>query len=273
MMNLLKENNDPRLEKIAKPSIGGTITIEKPTEGDNVALIDDHVAFLKSTLDYAGLVENTDYTWVETATNLTITMPENTNYVGIPSRLSGKIKSYMNGDLFSDPTDIVTQKTNEGSPIFPTILLTSADSHFMVAEAIVRGLISGDAETYYQIGLERAMALWGTSVSSDFLASDMGSLTGSNEEMLEKIATQRWLTNYTNGYESWAIVRDTGYPSTAVITSDNNDIISFAGELNGEYPQRLQYGTSVYTSNANNANQAVSTQGPDKMATKLWFAN
>lgn len=273
MMNLLKENNDPRLEKIAKPSIGGTITIEKPTEGDNVALIDDHVAFLKSTLDYAGLVENTDYTWVETATNLTITMPENTNYVGIPSRLSGKIKSYMNGDLFSDPTDIVTQKTNEGSPIFPTILLTSADSHFMVAEAIVRGLISGDAETYYQIGLERAMALWGTSVSSDFLASDMGSLTGSNEEMLEKIATQRWLTNYTNGYESWAIVRDTGYPSTAVITSDNNDIISFAGELNGEYPQRLQYGTSVYTSNANNANQAVSTQGPDKMATKLWFAD
>ena len=143
----------------------------------------------------------------------------------------------------------------------------------MIAEAIVRGLISGDAETYYQIGLERAMALWGTSVSSDFLASDMGSLTGSNEEMLEKIATQRWLTNYTNGYESWAIVRDTGYPSTAVITSDNNDIISFAGELNGEYPQRLQYGTSVYTSNANNANQAVSTQGPDKMATKLWFAN
>jgi hypothetical protein len=78
--------------------------------------------------------------------------------------------------------------------------------------------------------------------------------------------------NYTNGYESWAIVRDTGYPSTAFIESTNNDIISFAGDLNGAYPQRLQYGTSVYTSNGDNAQLAISNQGPDKMVTKLWFA-
>ena len=132
---------------------------------------------------------------------------------------------------------------------------------------------SGDANSYYQIGLEKAMVLWETSTTSDFLASDMGSLNGSSEQNLERIATQRWLTNYTNGYESWAIVRDTGYPSAAMVTSTNNNIISFAGELNGEYPQRLRYGTSVYTSNAANAEAAVSAQGPDKMATSLWFAN
>ena len=272
LMNVLKQSDDPRLTKITKPSVGGTIIIAKPTTGENVALIDDHVAFLQSTLNGAGLVLGTDYTWTETATDLTITMPENTNYVGIPSRLSGKIKSYMNGDLFSDPSDIVTQKTNEGSPIFPTILLTAADSHFMIAEAIVKGLVSGDAESYYQTGLTYAMDLWGTSISGGFSASNMGTLSGTMEEKLEKIATQRWLANYTNGYETWAIVRDTGYPSTAFIESTNNDIISFAGDLNGAYPQRLQYGTSVYTSNSANAQSAVSTQGPDKMATKLWFA-
>ena len=145
LMNVLKQSDDPRLTKISKPSVGGTIIIAKPTTGENVALIDDHVAFLQSTLNGAGLVLGTDYTWTETATDLTITMPENTNYLGIPSRLSGKIKSYMNGDLFSDPSDIVTQKTNEGSPIFPTVLLTAADSHFIIAEAIVKGLVSGDA--------------------------------------------------------------------------------------------------------------------------------
>ena len=179
----------------------------------------------------------------------------------------------MHKDLFSDPSDWVTQKTNEGGRIFPTILLTSADSHFMIAEAITKGLVSGDANSYYQIGLEKAMVLWETSTTSDFLASEMGSLNGSSEQNLERIATQRWLTNYTNGYESWAIVRDTGYPSAAMVTSTNNNIISFAGELNGEYPQRLRYGTSVYTSNAANAEAAVSAQGPDKMATSLWFAN
>jgi hypothetical protein len=199
MVNILQNNDDPRLSKITKPSVGGTMTILKPTDGENVPLIADHVAFLQSTLDGAGLVLGTDYTWTETATDLTITMPESTNYVGLPSRLSGKIKSYMHPDLFSEPTEIVTQKTNEGSPIFPTIVMTTADSHFMIAEAIVKGLVSGDANTYYQIGLDKAMALWQTSTSSDFLASEMGSLNGSTDQNLEKIATQRWVANYTNG--------------------------------------------------------------------------
>ncbi|MDB4266877.1 SusD/RagB family nutrient-binding outer membrane lipoprotein [Flavobacteriaceae bacterium] len=272
MINIMKSSNDPRLSKIAVPSVGGTMTIVKPTDGEGVALIADHVAFVKSTLDKSGLILDTDYTWTETAVDLTITMPENTNYIGMPSRLSPKLKGYMPDYLFSNPADIITQKTNQGKPLFPTILMTSADSHFMIAEAIVKGLASGDANNYYQIGLEKAMAIWETSTTSDFLSSNMGSLNGTVEENLEKIATQRWLANYTNGYESWSIVRDTGYPTTAVITSDNNDIYSFAGEMNGLQAQRLRYGTSVYGSNGENVNIAVSKQGPDNMTTKLWFA-
>ncbi|MDC1543929.1 SusD/RagB family nutrient-binding outer membrane lipoprotein [Flavobacteriaceae bacterium] len=272
MINIMKSSNDPRLSKIAVPSVGGTMTIVKPTDGEGVALIADHVAFVKSTLDKSGLILDTDYTWTETAVDLTITMPENTNYIGMPSRLSPKLKGYMPDYLFSNPADIITQKTNEGKPLFPTILMTSADSHFMIAEAIVKGLASGDANNYYQIGLEKAMAIWETSTTSDFLDSNMGSLNGTVEENLEKIATQRWLVNYTNGYESWSIVRDTGYPTAAVITSDNNDIYSFAGEMNGLQAQRLRYGTSVYGSNGENVNIAVSKQGPDNMTTKLWFA-
>ncbi|MDA9768890.1 SusD/RagB family nutrient-binding outer membrane lipoprotein [Flavobacteriaceae bacterium] len=272
MINIMKSSNDPRLSKIAVPSVGGTMTIVKPTDGEGVALIADHVAFVKSTLDKSGLILDTDYTWTETAVDLTITMPENINYIGMPSRLSPKLKGYMPDYLFSNPADIITQKTNEGKPLFPTILMTSADSHFMIAEAIVKGLASGDANNYYQIGLEKAMAIWETSTTSDFLDSNMGSLNGTVEENLEKIATQRWLVNYTNGYESWSIVRDTGYPTAAVITSDNNDIYSFAGEMNGLQAQRLRYGTSVYGSNGENVNIAVSKQGPDNMTTKLWFA-
>ena len=272
MINILKSSDDPRLSKMAKPSVGGTMKITKPTEGEGVALIEDHVAFVKSTLDKSGLVLDSDYSWTETAADLTITMPENINYVGLPSRLSPKIKGYMPAKMFSDPADIITQKTNEGKPLFPTILMTSADSHFMIAEAIVKGLASGDANTYYQLGMEKAMAIWETTPTAEFLASSMGSLSGTSEEKLEKIATQRWLVNYTNGYEGWAIVRDTGYPSSAVITSDNNDIISFAGEMNGNQAQRLRYGTSTYSSNGANVNAAVSVQGSDNMATKLWFA-
>ena len=101
-------------------------------------------------------------------------MPENTNYIGMPSRSSPKLKGYIPDYLFSNPADIITQKTNEGKPIFPTILMTPADSHFMIAEAIFKGLASGDTNNYYQIGLEKAMAIWETSTTSDFLDSNMG---------------------------------------------------------------------------------------------------
>ena len=273
MTDVLKGNDDPRLTKMTKPAVGGIMKITKPISGANVALIDDHVAFVKSTLDAADLVLDTDYTWTETAADLTITMPENTNYIGMPSRISPKIKGYMPGPMFSEPADIITQVRNSsGKEQFPSVLMTSADSHFMIAEAIVKGLAAGDANTYYQLGLEKAMAIWQTSPSSDFTASSMGSLTGTMEEKLEKIASQRWLVNYTNGYESWAIVRDTGYPTAAVITSDNNDIISFAGEMNGKQVQRLRYGTNTYNTNGANVNAAVSVQGPDNNTTKLWYA-
>ena len=273
LINILKTSDDPRLSKMTKPAVGGTMTITKPVAGAGVALIADHVAYVKSMLDNSGLVLDTDYTWVETATDLTITMPENTNYIGMPSRLSGKLKGYMPDFMFSDPADIITQKTNEGKPLFPTVLMTSADSHFMIAEAIVKGLATGDADTYYQLGLEKAMALWDTAPTSEFSAANMGSLAGStDEEKLEKIATQRWLVNYTNGYEGWSIVRDTGYPTACVITSDNNDIVSFGGENDGLQIQRLKYGTGTYSSNGVNVEAAVSAQGADKMTTKLWFA-
>ena len=42
--------------------------------------------------------------------------------------------------------------------------------------------------------------------------------------------------------------------------------------MNGLQAQRLRYETSVYGSNGENVNIALSKQGPDNMTTKLWFA-
>jgi len=266
LINALSSVNDPRLSFMSKPSVGGTVTL------DITEASDSQIAFLKSTLDNAGLVLDTDYSWTQTSSELTITMEENTNYVGLPVRLSPNIKGLFNGNLFSSPADIVVNKSNEGKEISPFIVMSAADSHFMIAEAIVKGLASGDAAGHYQTGLEYAMNLWGTSLTSDFSSSEMGTLTGSVEEKLEKIATQRWIANYTNGYEAWSIVRDTGYPASAITTSSDNSIRSLSGEMNGGYANRLRYISSAYTSNADNIQAAVSKQGPDVKTTKLWWA-
>lgn len=266
LVNALSSVNDPRLSFMSKPSTGGTVTLDI-TEASG-----SQIAFLKSTLDNAGLVLDTDYSWTQTSSELTITMAENTNYVGLPVRLSPNIKGLFNGNLFSSPADIVINKSNEGKEISPFIVMSAADSHFMIAEAIVKGLASGDAAGHYQTGLEYAMNLWGTSLTSDFSSSEMGTLTGSVEEKLEKIATQRWIANYTNGYEAWSIVRDTGYPTSAITTSSDNSIRSLSGEMNGGYANRLRYISSAYTSNAENIQAAVAKQGPDVKTTKLWWA-
>jgi hypothetical protein len=266
MVNALSSSNDPRLSLMSKPSPGGEVTIDISQASNK------QITFLKNTLDKAGLVLDADYTWSQTAEDLTITMAENTHHVGLPVRLSPNIKGLFNGNLFSSPVDVVVNKSNEGGDISPSVVMTAAESHFMIAEAIVKGLASGDAASHYQIGLEHAMNLWGTAINDDFAESKMGTLTGSNEEKLEKIATQRWLANYTNGYEAWAIVRDTGYPTSAITTSSDNDIRSLSGAMNGAYANRLRYISSAYTSNAANIQEAVSKQGSDVKATKLWWS-
>ena len=273
LVEILKGDNDPRLAIMAKPSQGGSIKITiTPRDGESSALVEKHLTFLKSTLDDAGLVQDTDYTWTETTDELTITMTESKHYVGLPSRMNAKLQRYFNVDLFSDPTESLTQKVNQGNPVLPSVIMSAGDTHFMIAEAILRGLASGDAASYYQSGLRKSMVYWETISGVSLDESNMGALTGTTEEQLEKVATQRWIANYTNSIEAWAIVRDTGYPTSAVITSSDDDLISLAGPLNGDYPNRLRYGSGVYNSNGDNVKAAVSKQGPDVMATKLWFA-
>ena len=268
LINELSHHDDPRLALMSQPSKGGSIEL------NTAAATADQVAFLKSTLDNAGLVQDTDYVWtVSNDTILTIDLESDKYHIGLPLRLSSKMKGLFDGDLFSIPSELITgkSKTNTGNELFPAVVMTAADSHFMVAEAIVKGLASGDAAAHYSTGLDHAMNLWDTTTTPEFLASEMGSLSGTTEEKLEKIATQRWIVNYTNGLEAWSIVRDTGYPTSAITTSDNNDIRDYAG-MNGDYPQRLRYRGGAYTSNAANVEAAVAKQGADTKLTKLWWA-
>ena len=273
LINIMKNDNDPRLAVIAKKSEGGSVTIDLTVrDGETSDIVEKHKDFLKQTLDNAGLVLDTDYTWVESNDELTITMDENTHYIGLPLRTNDLLKRYLNAKLFSDPAENLTQKLNEGKPMLPTPVMLAADTHFMIAEAILRGLATGDAAAYYQSGLRKAMAHWETISGATLDEINMAPLTGTTDEMMEQVSTQRWIANYTNSVESWSIVRKTGYPSSALITSTDDDVISLAGDLNGAYPYRLRYGTGVYNSNGVNVDAAVAKQGPDVMSTKLWFA-
>ena len=243
----------------------------KPAEGTRVALFDKHVSYLTGILDSAGA------TYTKTsdgAGGYTITMPENTNYIGQPTRLNGEIKPLLDRKLWSEPADIVVNQHNSGKPIFPFVVMTAAESHLMIAEAITKGLASGNAQSHYQTAIRHAMQLWdvaGGDIDTYLANEDMAKLNGSTDQNLEKIATQRWMALFTNGFEAWAVVRDTGYP-TELSAGVSDDDIFVLGDLNGAYPQRMRYGAGPYNTNAANVEAAASVQGPDRQGTKLWWA-
>ena len=108
-VDALRDNNDPRIRTMAKPSNGGEFSIPLPTEGENVALIDKHIGFLRGILDDA----NAQYTMEKTATSLEITMPAGVNYVGFPTRVNGRPKPYLHTDL-SKPADVISNQMNMG---------------------------------------------------------------------------------------------------------------------------------------------------------------
>jgi hypothetical protein len=232
LIDYLRDNNDPRLSRYAEPIIGGDFTFTRPAEGAGASLFDKHVEFVLAELDNAGV----PYTRSGSGDEFTISVTQDEEYyVGQPSRLNPEILPHVKNDLFSEPADWIINPKNQGLEIFPEIVFTAAEGNFLQAEAIVKGLGSGDAQALYQEGLRQAMKIWRVEESEieTFIANEeMAQLNGTDEENLEKIAIQRWIVSYTDGFEAWAVVRDTGYPAELANGVSDYDIYA-AGTLNG----------------------------------------
>jgi len=119
-------------------------------------------------------------------------------------------------------------------------------------------------------GIRAAMALHNVDGEEYIATAEIATLNGSDEENLEKIAIQRWISSYTDGFEGWSVVRKSGYPSALAQGVSDADKFSL-GDINGDYPTRLRYGSSAYNLNLENVNSAVSRQGADVQNTKLWW--
>ena len=273
-VNYLRDNNDPRLDKYLKPAEGGEAIYTRPNEVDDPTgydLFPKRTAFIRSIFDEAGAV----YTWDDQGDVITVTMPEEVNYVGQPIRLNGQMSTYAQFKFFSRPSEDVIRKKNSGGSATPETLILSAESFFLQAQAAELGMGTGNAQALYQSGISESMKVWGVddgSISTFLASENMALLNGTQAENLEKIAIQRWLAAYTDGYEAWAIARKTGYPSSLTAGVTDYDIYGPGTITAGGYPQRLRYGSNLQASNPDNYNVAIGRQGEDLQETKLWFA-
>jgi hypothetical protein len=204
-------------------------------------------------------------------------MPANVNYLGQPNRLNGFMSPLFRREFFCIPTDYFVVSKGTTSTLYPELVLTTAEAYFLQAEAIVRGVggASGDANTAFQEGIRKSMKMWGCAdgdIATYIAASDLANITtGTIDQKIEKIAAQRWINSFTEGFEGWAVVRKLGYPSYLANGVSDPDIFGF-GDINGKYPERMIYGSSAKSKNAANLNIAIGRQGPDAEDTKLWFS-
>lgn len=168
-----------------------------------------------------------------------------------------RYNTYLTGDRSGDAA---TGKAGGDSSIK---LLTYFQVNFILAEAVVKLGISGDANAYYQAGIKASMQKVGidtTTINTYFTDNPtVVNLAGTQEEMIQQIITQKYISLIGNGIEAYDDYRRTGYPVLALPnnpTGDNPNVI----------PTRLPYTINELSRNPNAPKPAPKTD------VKLWWA-
>ena len=159
---------------------------------------------------------------------------------------------------------------------YQAILMSYSELQFILAEARERGFITqGDAGTYYRTGVQASMDYYKGRyelinlpqiadrlvLDESYFAQPTVSYSGTTEEKLAKIGTQKWLALYFTGMEGWYDWRRTGYP----------EIIPGPAAFINTVPVRYIYPSSVQSLNEDNYKAVIASQGPDAITTRVWW--
>lgn len=162
-------------------------------------------------------------------------------------------------------------------PDVPTMFVTAAETQLLLAEAALKGWVSGDAEQYYKEGIRAAMhqfslytpaeTLYKQYLTEDAIENYIAAHPlGSGEEALKNINTQYYITTFCDEYETFANWRRSGYPE---LTPVNKGYPSC--ETNGQIPRRFRFPLSESINNAANYKTAVDRMGGDTFMTRVWW--
>jgi len=168
----------------------------------------------------------------------------------------------------------------------PASVFSYWDLQFALSEATVRGWIGGtSAQTYYAAGITGSMKFIAAytpdmidyhhnmkiddTYINGYVSSAAVALSGSNEQQISQIITQKYLANFLQGSQfiSWFENRRTGYPVFKLNASTSLNIPS------SNFPVRWFYPTSELNYNSANVKAAISNQynGSDDNNQLMWI--
>ncbi len=265
LVDSLKALNDGRLYVWVAP-------IEKPwtdTQSENgkvVNITDPNNFTYSATYEYIDLSKPA----IKAAAGFIA--DQNTLYAGYPA---GSYENVLaaNGS-YDFPTTIFNYKVskfskllNEKSHALLKACIIQADEvQFLLAEAAVKGYISGNAETYYKTGVTLAQARWGVTTPADYFtnASAKFPASGTSTQKLAKIALQKWLGHFFMGVEAYIDHRRTKLPAF----ESNGDFKNNPKD----FPLRFIYPETEKNNNSTNYQTAISKldKGDDAYS-KIWL--
>ena len=216
----------------------------------------------------------------------------------------------QNSDFYAvrsgiDPTTDETVYKNFSVPTVvnatPTYWLRASEVQFLLAEAALIGWYTNDsAENLYKKGIEvsfvengltaaQAQSYYNSSAQPANYADPKNSAyninaastidkkwlsSGSTEDHLEQIITQKYLANYPNGFESWSEWRRTGYPRmfTAALNRTNVGAQNIPASGKDLGMRRFPFPENEFKQNRENVTAAQSLLGgADNAATNVWW--
>jgi len=173
------------------------------------------------------------------------------------------------GNISKPHPRFYSSATNE-----PQILMGYAEQEFILAEAIVRGWITGDASVHYEAGVRASFKFYETyakeyaaylneSAATTYLSSDKVALKSglTTEQKIQRIVEQRYIPSFFQGM--WTPFYEhlrTGYPA-------------FRRQTGVEVPKRWMYPLDEYNNNATNVQAALARQfsGQDRISNSSWW--
>ncbi len=126
----------------------------------------------------------------------------------------------------------------------PARLLTFAEYNFIRAEAALLYGAAGDAQAFFSAGIRASFEdnKLPAATLNAYLA-DKGTLSGTNQQKLEQIITEKYIANFGVLVEPWTDYRRTGYPALTPLKKPT--------AIYDEVPRTLFYSQSEANNNPN----------------------
>ena len=274
--NLMKDNNDPRLYRICRHYINTKRSETKPDADWNVDVTDEVLAYYEKIGDTVHPC-NPGAAWYSDWINA----PADNEIPTLERLVAQDPTAGFNGNNFNARMLRPFLSIDFEQPYCPGFLMSSAEVHFLLAEAADKGwTVTGSVESHFKAGVTDAMEIINKhyladsrKMSNDEISTYVNTMAaGLSVNAKEAINTQAWMLHFTNPSEAWANLRRSDYP----VIMDRTKLKTYDGFIyddpNLATPTRLKYPVLESKYNTENYNDAIQRLGgKDDWHARLWW--